>query len=170
MVHSKRAKGLVPEWQSSPERRHYSTPEPSHMPWTAAFSSTPDCVFTSIVTKVPGPLEAGESSFWHGWRADCWGVGGHLPWGVSPFSQHPSCLTVIGSRECKTLWCCHDRLWLNLGWTFPYKTSITESIQNQEYLGKTIVHLFNQKKKVSRSNCHLQCTPHKGCWLQDRVI
>lgn len=109
-VHSNGAKGLVPEGQSGLGRRHYSMPEPSCAPWLASFFSKPNCVFTSIVTKVSGPLEAGESSFRHGWRADCRGVGGHLPWGVSPFSQHPSCLTVIASEECKAPPCCRDRL------------------------------------------------------------
>lgn len=118
--------------------------------------------------KCLGPPEARESSFWLSWRAHCWKAGGTFPEEWSSFS------VLVASQACEqrmqTLLRQQNSLWLNLGWTFPHKIRYhIKYPQNQEYFGKTIIHLFNQEK-VSRSNCYLQCTPHKDCWLPDRVV
>lgn len=118
--------------------------------------------------KCLGPPEARESSFWLSWRAHCWRARATFPEEWSPFPlrlSHRPC-----EQRMQTPLCQQSRLWLNLGWTFPHKTRYhIKYPQNQEYFGKTIIHLFNQEK-VSRSNCYLQCTPHKDCWLPDRVV
>lgn len=115
-----------------------------------------------------GPPEASESSFWLSRRAHWWRAGGTCPEECRSFRALAG--SQSSEQRMQTPQRRQNRLWLNLGWTFPHKTRYhIKYPQNQEYFGKTIIHLFNQEK-VSRSNCYLQCTPHKDCWLPDRVV
>lgn len=124
IAHWERAKGLSSLVTKQPkEKALFHAPAMPHAP-IVAFFSTLNCVFTSIVANVSRPLEAGGSCFWHGWRADCQGLeGGTFPEEGALVLNTPVFSQSLEGKNAKTRpACCPNRLWLNLGWTFPHKT------------------------------------------------